>query len=52
MAIDRITETECEKEICPNCGADEVLSLHGFTTSGLETFYKACEMCNHQWGHQ
>jgi DNA-directed RNA polymerase subunit M/transcription elongation factor TFIIS len=37
---------------CPNCDSTDVIYAMGFTTTGIETSFIACEMCNHQWGHE
>jgi hypothetical protein len=47
-----MSETNEPIEVCPSCGHDEVINCHGWHQGWLETSYKACEMCNHQWGHE
>lgn len=45
-------ENHWEEIKCPECDSGSVVYGHGFTTSNIETSYIACEMCNHQWGHE
>ena len=45
-------ENHWEEIKCPECDSESVIYGHGFTPDNLETYYNACEMCNHQWGHQ
>ena len=37
---------------CPQCKSDNIHDLHGFTADNIETFYKSCEDCGHQWGQE
>lgn len=39
-------------ETCPECESEDIDEAHGFTSCGVETNYKVCGNCNHQWSHQ
>lgn len=46
------TCTECgESIICPECGLDDLKWANG-EVAGVETDYRLCMKCNHQWDHQ
>ena len=47
------TCTECgESLICPKCGDNDIHRASGTTSCGIETDYRACGHCDHQWGHE
>lgn len=37
---------------CPECKSENCHPSHGFTACGIETSYKSCDDCGHQWGHE
>lgn len=39
-------------EFCPKCDSGDTYNVHGFTACGVETSYKVCDNCDHQWGHE
>lgn len=38
-------------ECCPMCGSTDYTPQHVLVT-GIETTYKSCDECDHQWGHE
>lgn len=38
-------------EYCPVCDSANTVVAKGLAT-GIETTYKLCEDCEHQWGHE
>ena len=38
-------------EYCPVCDSANTVVAKGLAT-GIETTYKLCEDCDHQWGHE
>jgi len=37
---------------CPKCGSNDLEKAHGFTACGVETDYRLCMDCGHQWDFQ
>lgn len=37
--------------ICPRCFSLDYTAQHTLVT-GIETTYKSCDECDHQWGHE
>lgn len=43
-----------QEKICPACGSDNIGHRHADTPNivGVETDWRQCEDCEHQWDHQ
>jgi transposase-like protein len=39
---------EQESEVCPQCGCEHYTS-HETEVTGIQTFYRSCEDCDHNW---
>ena len=51
-AVSRTSTADVPGELCPQCGADAVFQAFGLAAGGVETYYKVCDECEHQWGHE
>jgi len=49
--IDGTTDGREANEYCPLCDSADTVIAQGLAT-GIETTYKLCLNCGHQWGHE
>ena len=38
-------------EYCPECDSGDTVIAKGLA-AGIDTTYKLCQRCDHQWGHE